>query len=278
MKGRRYRATVAVSAGVWCTVSMVSCTDPRPSTWADFFEAHAPVSISEEGVLALTTLSNAEQGRRAPSSWGQVPLSALRSGQLATVVAGSGGSGGFVTTTVSGRQLAASIVPLPHHIEETPYWISVAGQLGATGGGRAFVATNLVYPIFVHDVMGRLRDSVGSPPPSWQQARRPTLGEFPPGRDRKWLEYLRSFTIIAGLAVVSDTVLVVSHGRFGGEPGDPFRVGTTSVDIYVGERRVVVDLASPGDLVAYSRTSLFFLSRSEEIGGARLSEYVWRPW
>lgn len=82
--------------------------------------------------------------------------------------------------------------------------------------------------------------------------------------------------MISALAVLSDSVLVVTHGRI--EPGgSTYRTTTTHVDIYLSGRLLAVDLPAPGELVAYSNTSLFFLQRSARSLGGRLSEYVWRP-
>ena len=275
---KRARSTLPVTA-VACILGMgclASCADSHPLSWADLFEVRVAVSLSEAGVSALTTWSKEEQDRRAPSSFGQVSVSALRSGQPESATATGSGSSGFAMTTVSGRALASSVAPVPVHVLDTPYWPSVFRRLGATNGDRIFVATNLVYPILVYDNAGQLVDSVGRPPPSWQQARRPALGEFPPSRKREWHEYLSSFTVLSGLAVVSDSVLVVTHGRFWTEEGRPYRVVVGTIDVYLGSRRIAVDLPSPGELVAYSRTSLFFLSRPDGQQPGQLVEYVWR--
>lgn len=276
---KRARSALPVTA-VACILGMgciASCADSPPLSWADLFEVRDAVRLSEAGISALTTWSKEDQDRRAPNSFGRVSISALRSGQPESITATRNGSSGFATTTVSGRALASSVALVPVHVMEAPYWVSVAGLLGATNGDRIFVATNLVYPILVYDNAGQLVDSVGRPPPSWRQARRPALGEFPPSRKREWHEYLSSFTVFSGLAVVSDSVLVVTHGRLETEEGRPYRVVVGTTDIYLGRRRIAVDLPSPGELVAYSRTSLFFLSRPDGQQQGQLVEYVWRP-
>ena len=275
---KRARSALPVTA-VACILGMgciASCADSHHLSWADLFEVRVAARLSEAGISALTTWSKEEQDRRAPSSFGQVSVSTLRSGQPESITA-TGSASGFATTTVSGRALASSVAPVPVHVLETPYWSSVFDRLGATNGDLIFVATNLVYPILVYDNAGHLVDSVGRPPPSWRQARRPALGEFPPSRKREWHEYLSSFTVLSGLAVVSDSVLVVTHGRFWTEEGHPYRVVVGTTDVYLGGRRIAVDLPSPGELVAYSRTSLFFLSRPDGQQQGQLVEYVWRP-
>ncbi len=182
---------------------------------------------------------------------------------------------------MSGRDLARSVTFYPSHILDTPYWNGTRRQVGAMGGDWIFVATNFVYPIFIYRSDGLLVDSVGQPPPSWRQARRPALGEFPPSRRTEWHDYLRGITVISALAVMSDSVLVVTHGRIEPDEGtystDRYRYTTTHADIYLSGRVLAVDLPAPGDLVAYSNTSLFFLQRSERSLGGQISEYVWRP-
>jgi hypothetical protein len=177
--------------------------------------------------------------------------------------------------TSSGGHLADATAPVPLASLDPPYWASIFRRVAATGGGLTFVALSGVYPIHVHDLDGMVLDSLTSPPPSWQQARAPAVGEFH-DRDVAWREYLRSFTVIAALAVIQDSVLAVSHGRFLGDVARPYRIKSTAVDLYAGGRRIAVDLPSPGDLVAYSTTSLFFLRESRLSAGHELQEYRWR--
>ena len=153
-------------------------------------------------------------------------------------------------------------------------------QVGAMGGQWIFVATNFVYPIFIYSSGGFLIDSIGEPPPSWRQGRRPLVGEFPPSRRTEWHDYLRGISVISALAVMSDSVLVVTHGRIEPErrvSATYHGTRTTHADIYLSGRLLAVDLPAPGELVAYSNTSLFFLERAEGSPGGQVSEYVWRP-
>ncbi len=265
--------------GAFTWICLTGCSsrpgDEPARAWADLFEVFAPVTVSDSTVSLLTRRWSDEQAARSGSRLGWVPISVLRSGQPDPVLAEDRGPE-IATVTVSGEHLAASVSPIPRVVLETPYWTSWFRRLGAAGGGRAFVATNLVYPIFVYDEAGRLVDSLVSPPPSWKQARRPFLGEFLPSRQTERNTYFKSFTVLKALAVVSDSVLVVSHGRHSGQADDPYALVPTTVDVYVGRRRTATDLPSPGELVAYSKTSLFFLQRFEQASGATLTEYAWR--
>ena len=278
MKRPRYSRSVRFRAVVVGSACLSSCEGPRPLSWEELFEVRSAVSLTEAGVAALIAYPN--DSDPPSSALGLVSVSSLRTGNPESVRARRDGSSGFARTTVSGRDLARSVTSIPYHIVDTPYWTGRMRQIGAIGGDWIFVATNWVYPIFVYSSEGLLVDSVGQPPPSWQQARRPAVGEFPPSRRTEWRDYLRDITVISALAVMSDSVLVVTHGRIEPEEGtyrtDRYRYPTTNADIYLSGRLLAVDLPAPGDLVAYSNTSLFFLQRSEGSLGGQVSEYVWR--
>lgn len=85
----------------------------------------------------------------------------------------------------------------------------------AVGPSAVFIGDNMVYPIRRYSRRLELIDSVGSPPPSWRQARRPALGEVAIGADGTYRkspqEWLRSFTVIDRLVVVGGDWLVVTH-------------------------------------------------------------------
>lgn len=264
-----------VIAGACLTSCSGVVNDGRALTWEDLFKVAAPVAASDALSSMLASRLSDDQAARGGRQAGRVPVSVLRAGQFVPGSADGHGSD-FATTTASGERLAAAMSPAPRVVLETPYWTSVFRRLGAMGGGRTFVATSLCYPIFVYDEAGHLQDSLGSPPPSWRQARRPKPGEFPPERGNDWNAYLRSFTVLEALAVVADSVLVVSHGQLVGRGEEPYRLVPTTVDVYVGQRKIATDLPSPGALVAYSNTRLFFLQRLGRAERATLTEYVWR--
>jgi hypothetical protein len=76
------------------------------------------------------------------------------------------------------------------------------------------------------------------------------------------------------LAVLADSVLVVNHGVM--RPGRTGygSIDHTSFDVYVSRSRVLMDVPSPGAIVAYSRGSVFFAMR--ENGEWEVLEYAWR--
>lgn len=104
--------------------------------------------------------------------------------------------------------------PEPSLSVETPYWDSYARRLMAVSSNFVITAHSFLYPIHLHDLHGRPRGSIGSPSPTSVQATIPNKGEFTGAggaeRRRRWLA---SFTVTANVAVLSDTLLAVTHGR-----------------------------------------------------------------
>ena len=106
------------------------------------------------------------------------------------------------------------------------------------------------------------------PPPSWQQARPPEVGEFTPDRQEEARDYLQSYTMITGLAVLADSILIVAHGRYQEDPlgriaraqeASSDQVGLTEskyqlsivtslLDVYINGERVAADVPAPGDI------------------------------
>lgn len=186
------------------------------------------------------------------------------------------GSQAWLWSPLHGRQAADGASPLPRDIGETPYWTSWARVRGAVASSTVFYAVNLVYLIRVYGPGGVLVDSIDVAPESWRQAHRPRVGEFVigdgPGQDRaKMCAYLRDATFITGLAAVSDTVLVVTHGygrhlanwrQSGGDTRNSYcdepwsLAGLTNrseyANVFVRGVNVVRDAPAPGEILGYA--------------------------
>lgn len=102
------------------------------------------------------------------------------------------------------------------------------------------------------------------------------VGEFPPSRREAWSKYLDSISVLKALAVVADSAMVVSVGSFAEEGVSSTHRACELLEVYVEGRMAGTDLVPPGELVAYSPSSLFFLNRSAEPSGATITECVWR--
>lgn len=276
----RRRRLVYRQARCWLAVLgwlfLPSCSDrtaePQTRSLTDLFEAAAPIQVSDALVRTLTNRVSDQEAEALGNNLGRIPLRVLRSG---SPPGPSGAAEGFARTVVEGERLAMSVAPIPRAVLETPYWTGIFRRLGAEAGGRVYVATNLFYRIYMFVGDHGPVDSIIAAPPSWREARRPREGEFPPERRLEWSSYLDSFTVVDGLAVVCDSVLIVSIGRLR-KPAAPGPSKDPSLlQVYVGGHHRGVDLPSPGDLVAYSKSSVFLLEPDSR-PGALLVEYVWR--
>ena len=96
---------------------------------------------------------------------------------------------------------------------ETPYWISYATMQFAAARGVIATAYSFLYPIRLYDLSGAATDTLGEPPPSFREAPVLKPGAFVgPGAEERRNTWLSSFTVIANLATVGDSLLAVTHG------------------------------------------------------------------
>jgi hypothetical protein len=130
-----------------------------------------------------------------------------------------------------------------------PYWNAMWTTHVASGPSDVYVADNMAYPFRRYAKTLQLMDTVGSAPPSWRQARRPSLGEFAGSGMASADEWKRSFTTIQKLAVVQGQWLIATHvDRVNQYSSDDL----IHADLYeIGEqlRKKWVDVRLPGRLV-----------------------------
>jgi hypothetical protein len=283
--GSRAIRSLARNVAFLLSLSVVggaSCRSAPSSDWDDLFESRPPVHLSGDPLRLVETVtdSKASVGRtsRLVSERDySISLSALRDGRFTTAAIAEQAA----VLAAYGPDLGGTF-PQPQVVGDTPYWDKGIPfqQYAASGAGRTFVASNLFYPILVYDGSGVLIDSLNQRPRSWRDARRPSSGEFAnvgvgaDHRRRARDEYLHSLTVITGLALIADSVLLVNHGTSAREVSGRLEALPTTVDVYVHGTRVASDLPSPGEILAYSRTSVFFLAR--QASESALREYVWR--
>lgn len=268
------------SRKAWCVVaacmSLLTCSaqpsEPRVRSVDDLFDATSPVRVDDELLRTLTGRVSEREMEKLGGTPGRIPVRKLRSDSASQL---TDAAEGFAHTVVSGERLAASVAPIPREVLETPYWPSIFRQVGAEADGRVYAATNLLYRIYTFVGEGGPVDSIVAPPPSWREPRRPGEGEFPPERTAEWSSYLDSLTVVDGLAAICDSVLVVSTGKFRAANASVPAEASHQLQVYVNRQLRGVDLPSPGDLAAYSNSSLFFLETDSQSGG-KLVEYVWR--
>lgn len=134
-----------------------------------------------------------------------------------------------------------------------PYWNATWSTYIAVGPDQLFVADNMVYPIRRYTHEFELIDSVGVAPPSWLEARKPSLGEFAQPGQPGAQEWLRSFTVIGGLFFVDDWLIVTHHASMGQhEPDETFQADLYRVSPEF--RKVWEDVPLPGRIVTADDT------------------------
>lgn len=167
-------------------------------------------------------------------------------------------------------------------IAEVPYWSNVAVDHVAVGSRALAIANSLKYPIWYYTSPEGPGRAFGEPPASWSGASRLKGDEFAGGRagTQKLGEWLNTFTVVAGLHMLSDSLILVSHGRYRTEPGMPmpemFRIHPYAVDVYdLAGRKLVEDVPLPGTIIAAD--SLVYIVDGEPPAVRRLIAYRLGP-
>jgi len=138
-------------------------------------------------------------------------------------------------------------------IAATPFWIYFASDHAAVleEGEMLAVNTSLSPTIRLFDSAGDSVDAWGDPPPSWVPiSAPPVLDLSAPGNRERIEEWARSFTVVRQIAAIADSLLAVEYGRYDPQESDPYRILSSTVDVYSksGEK-IVEGLTLPGPLV-----------------------------
>jgi hypothetical protein len=129
--------------------------------------------------------------------------------------------------------LKHSFHPPAREVVTRPYWGSVSTYPYSVVGEKVVAANSLVYPLLVYDFGGELVDSMGYAPPSWRQATGVRRGEFAgQGGAERLAEWLDSFTVVAGLHQIGDSLLAVSHATISQTLTAPFQRSEYALDLY----------------------------------------------
>lgn len=143
-----------------------------------------------------------------------------------------------------------------------PYWNAAADRLLAASPSHLVAGGNLLYPFVRYSPAGVLRDSIGTPPESWEQPPRPERGAFTgPDQRRQFEKWRRTFTTVQNLVIYRDSLLVVSH-----EELDPeilaYEDATYRADVYRIQdgRKLLEDVRLPGRLLEGGRHLHLLLS------------------
>lgn len=243
-----------------------------------YFEVSAPRAIELDSTELLGFSRTPWSGMmRLPDARerGVISVDSLRAGVIRRIHGAGGASGSAVLSAVVVRT-SLERFQIPRRILDVPYWTAIMHRAAAQSGDSWAIATNPVYPIYLirGDVV---RDSLVHPPPSWKSPREPRLGEFMPWDSAAWRKYKENLTLITGLAIVADSVLLVNHGTYTPTEQAPHLIKHTVFDLYINKTRVLSDMPSPGEILAYSKGSIFFIARDGPDGAEpRVIEYAWR--
>lgn len=141
--------------------------------------------------------------------------------------------------------------PEREEYDEVPYWGSASRRLMAVSSSRVVAGGSLLYPFPVYGADGTLRDSIGTPPASWEPPPRPERGAFTgPDQMKQFETWRRTFTMVDNLAIYRDSLLVVTHKEL-----DPdvlaYEEATYRADVYrLGTgRKLLEDVVLPGRLL-----------------------------
>lgn len=257
---------------------LVACGSGGQAPVEAYFEISAPRPIELDSTELLSFSRIASTGMMSlpdTREHGVISVDSLRAGAIRRIRVGVGVGGSAVLNAAVVRN-SGDIFPIPRRVLEVPYWPSIMGRVAAQSGDSWAVATNIIYPIYLTrgDIVV---DSIAKPPVSWRIPRKPKSGEFMPAASEAWRKYKENLTLITGLAIITDSVILVNHGRYAPTPQAPHRIRHTVFDLYINKKRILSDVPSPGEILAYGKRSIFFIERDSSDGAeTRVVEYAWR--
>ena len=118
-------------------------------------------------------------------------------------------------------------------VNEIPFWIFFATERAAVVGDEIFTNTSLFPTIRAFDGRGDSVRAFGAAPPSWRQAGPPPVADMSEPRARDRIEeWTGTFTVVAALAAVGDSNVVVQYGHIAPIESDPYFVAPRRVDVY----------------------------------------------
>jgi hypothetical protein len=157
-----------------------------------------------------------------------------------------------------------------------PYWGSILDRSATVLGNDLVVATNLLYPLWRHDLSGATTDSVGVAPQSFIAASKPERGRFAGAAQAEVSDWLRTFSVLDRIETYRDSVLLVVHGRFEPYPGEPWNLVHTTLDAYDSSyRKLLEDIVLPGRLLGAD--DYIYILLGEPPDAWTIGRYTFRP-
>jgi hypothetical protein len=157
-----------------------------------------------------------------------------------------------------------------------PYWGSILDRSATVLGNDLVVATNLLYPLWRHDLSGGATDSLGVPPPTFIAAGKPERGRFAGAAQAEVSDWLRTFSVLDRIETYRNSVLLVVHGRFEPYPGEPWNLVHTTLDAYDSSyRKFLEDIMLPGRLLGAD--DYIYILLGEPPDAWTIGRYTFRP-
>ncbi|MGI9628019.1 MAG: hypothetical protein ACR2QM_14370 [Longimicrobiales bacterium] len=124
--------------------------------------------------------------------------------------------------------------PMAEEVLQTPFWIFLARDRAAVLSDRAILLNNSFSPVVqVLDGQGNEQGQFGVPPASWVQPTEPPIDRLSqPGDSDRITEWSKTFTVVTGLAVRGDSIVVVQYGRHDPADQDRNRLRHQTADLY----------------------------------------------
>lgn len=121
-------------------------------------------------------------------------------------------------------------------------YLAQVGVDHVAAGSATLIANSMTYPIRRYQDAGQADSSFGTPPQSWAAVQPPEMGQFSgPSGKTNLATWLNTFTVISGVNMISDSVVLVEHARYAANPSmqmpEMFRMHPYAFDVYHGSGR-----------------------------------------
>jgi hypothetical protein len=132
-----------------------------------------------------------------------------------------------------------------------PYWAALLTREMTLLQGNLVISNSLLYPLWRVSPGAAYADSFGWAPASFREASRPARGQFVGARQTEVWEWLTTFSVIARMVSYRDSLLVVVHGEYQPEEGEPWRRVHQTMDIYGQDgRKRYTEVTVPGHVLS----------------------------
>ena len=130
----------------------------------------------------------------------------------------------------------------PPEVNSTPFWIFFAKDRAGHVGDGLWVNSSFVPEVRVFDLDGVQARELRVESDRWVNPTAPPVDRIDQPGDRERIEeWATGFTVVAGLAGLTDSLAVVQFGRHAPAPNEPYYVRPEWVDVYDAEGTMVIE-------------------------------------